>query len=517
MVKHLVAAALSWICVGASPAWAAPAWCKGAEGGERLSGSASDALKDDVVWAVYGIVSVQCAGADSDKAAEVEAARAAWSKKLELTDDEWQDAAAWAAADQSSRYPGTRLNPKDAKQALSAMDALDQHITLQNDGVRDYDGNYLADAFGPKLSQAGRLAYLTKICLSSNAREVQWAICQPDVDAFDFKQLVEELRADKKHSGYERFLVRLTGHLFPERLKERAAEIAAARAKDPAIEKMFQLSAEARKQWGGLWKNEAPTLDLALSLDDARISNSRRAYQGCEDKTWPAFRDAMAGVPAKKFGAVLRDEYMIHYADDLFGVIASDPKAYLAGMAFYTCGANAERPDAAVRKLGNAFLKWPGHRGPRTSAHSAILSAGLELDDRDARIDYPDTSRGWCSQSGSSSGGGEGTIKALKPQGDKVRIEFASKLEKQEQCLQTQQTNRITQIRSDGSLVYQVNCLKWGVKTYDRRSSPQLVKARYAQGLKPGMAAYTIEEAVIAAWSKPGAKEPAVVAGAPVK
>jgi hypothetical protein len=410
------------------------------------------------------------------------------------------------------------LSPKDQKQAWSTTDAVDQYLTLNYDIARHYDGNYIADAFGSKLSQAGRLAYINKICMSSNAKEVQWAVCQPDLDAFDFKKLVEELRADKKHSGYERFLIRLAGYqLLPEKLKERAPEIKAARAKDPAYEKMFQLAADARKQWDGVWKSETATLELVTQMDEARVTNSRKAFAGCEDKTWAAFKAALATMPAKKFGTVERDEHLIHYRNDLFGVIGAEPRPYLAAVAFYICGANAEKPDPIVRTIGGAFARWPGHRGPRTSAHTAILTAGLELDDRSARIDYPEVRREWLEQNGGSSGGGEGTISAVKPQGDKVRIEFAAKLEKQEQCLQSKYTNRIVQIRGDGSLVYQLNCLKWGVVTHDRRSGPQTVKARYAQGLKPGMGVYIVEDAVIAAWAKPGSKDPSIVAGAPVK
>jgi len=343
-------------------------------------------------------------------------------------------------------------------------------------------------------------------------------MCQPDLDAFDFKKLVAELRADKKHKGYERFLIRLAGfQLLPEKLKERGPEIKAAKEKDPAFAKMFELSSAARKQWDATWKSEAALLDLALAMDDARVTNSRKAFEGCSDKTFAAWKSAVGAIPAKKFESVLPDEANVHFADGLLGVVVSDTRGYLASTAFYACGAAGEKPDPLVRKLGNVMQRWPGHRGPRTSAHTAILTAGLELDDRDARIEYPDVSRDWFDQNGGSSGGGDGAIAAVRPQGDKVRVEFAAKMETIHRCLQSKETNRITQIRADGTIVRELLCQKWGDVTIDRRSGPQTVKARYAQGLKPGMSVFIIEDAVIGAWAKAGAKAPAMIGGAPVK
>lgn len=511
---------LSVSMAGARSAEAAPDWCKGA-GEERVDFSLDRALKgDDVVWAVHDLVGAMCFpdGQAQKQMSELEAQHKLWSQKLEMNDADWADAAAWAASDQSSRYPSSTLRPVDPKQPWSTMSPVEQYTLLNYEIANHYDGNYIADALGPKLSEAGRLAYLLTICMNSNAREVQWAMCQPDLDAFDFKKLVAELRADKKASGYARFLIRLAAHqLLPEKLKERGPQIAAARAKDPAYAKMFELSSAARKQWEGLWKTEAALLDLALQMDDARVTNSRRALQGCDDKTWAAWKTAVGGIAAKKFGAVERDEYLMQYHTGLMAVVANDPRGYLAAAAHYTCGAAEEKVDPLIRTVGLTMERWPGHRGPRTSAHTAVLTAGLELDDRAAQIEYPDTHRGWFAQSGSSSGGGYGKISAVKPRKDLVQVDFAAKIEKQQQCLESKYTKRITQIRSDGSLVYELLCLKWGTVSVDRRSPTQNVKARYAKGLKPGMGVYIIEDAVIAAWDKPGSNVPSMIGGVPVK
>ncbi len=519
MKARVLGALLLGSVVCTATAHAGSDWCSGA-GGERVDYSTDRALKgDDPVWAIHDLVGALCFpdGDAKSQASALEARRAEWSRKLQMNDADWNDAAAWAAADQHARYPSSTLTPENPKKAWSEMDPVDQYMLLNYEIAQNFDANYIADALGPKLSEAGRLAYILETCMSSRAKEVQWAMCQPDLDAFDVKKLVAELQADKDHKGYERFLIRLAAfQLLPEQRKERDPEIKAAQKKDPAYAKMFELSQTSRKQWDALWKSDASLLDLALAMDDARVTNSRKALAGCDDKTWAAWKSAVGAIPAKKFETVENDEAQIYLAGNLLAVVANDPRGYLAATAFYSCGAATDKPDPLVRKLGSTMLRWPGHRGPRSSAHTAVLTAGLELDDRSARIEYPDTNRGWFDQNGSSSGGGFGAVASVKAQGDKTRIEFAPKLEKQYQCLQSKRTNRIVQIRSDGSLVYELDCLKWGTVTLDRRAPPQTVKSRYTQGLRPGMTAFIIEDAVIGAWGK-GDKGPSMIGGAAVK
>lgn len=499
----------------AAPAAGAPAWCK-AIGDEDVDASTDDALKDDVLRAIPAIVGALCqpdADARAQKA-KIEAARSEWSKKLDMTESDWKDAAAWAVAMQSKRHPATTLPVANPKLGWAAMDSIDQYIVLQQPA--QIAENYLADAFGPTLSEAGRLSYLLTTCLSSSAREVQWAICQPDLDAFDAKKLVTELRADKKHSGYERFIVRLAGlKLLPSVLKKEMPRIKAARAQDPAFEKMFQIAADTRATWTELWKANAPLVDLALQLDDARVSEKRSALKGCEEKTWTAFKAAVGSVAAKRFGNLSLGDRISEFPADLLSVAGSDPKAYLASIALHMC--EAETPDGLVIALGSAFLKWSGHRGPRTSTLTNIRAAGLELDDRSRTIDYPTVVYPWFAGIGGGGALGYGTVAKLKRQDGTVYIEFGAKLEKQFTCLKSTYTKRIQRILPDGTLVYELNCLKWGTVTVDKRSNPATVKARYADGLKTGMMVLTVGEAVIAVWPKADTRIPSIVAGVAVK
>ena len=502
------------VSVGGAARAAVPAWCSGTKGERVDFNGLEHALSGDSVFdSVHDLVGALCKPDEDAKAkhAELEAQRKAWSEKLGMNDADWADAAEWSAAMASMRG-NTSLGRQDKKR-WSAMSPVDQFALLGNDIGQNYDAAYMADAFADKLSESGRAAYLDH-CLGSNEHEVTWAMCQGDADAYDFKKLAAEVSADKAQSGFDRFLVRLNGYRLKEKLAEHAAKVKAAKASDPAYGKMFEVAEATRKTWTGLWRTDAALLDLALTMDDARAIESRKAFEGCDEKTWAAWKAAIGGIPAKRFAAVQPDEYRVHYLTDLVAVVGTDPKGYLAASAMYTCGAGGKR-DPLLRYIGEAFQRWSGYRGPRTATMTAILGAGLELDDRSAKIDYPSVDREWFERNGGSSGGGNGPLSAVKAQGDKVHFEFAAKMEKISVCLQTRRTNHLTAIRSDGTLVYQVDCLKEGTQMVNRASQPVDVKARYAVGVHAGQSVDVVEDAVIAVWSKPGV--PVMIGGAPVK
>ena len=512
MRAALIVCVMVWM--GGAAQAEVPAWCSGTKG-ERVEFYGLDhALSgDSVAESVHDLVGALCKpdGDAKGKHAELESQRKAWSEKLGMNDADWADAAEWSVAMASMRSNAS-LGRQDKKR-WSAMSPLDQFALISNDIGQNYDAAYMADAFADKLSESGRAAYLDH-CLGSNEHEVTWAMCQADADAYDFKRLAAEVSSDKAHTGFDRFLVRLNGYLLKEKLVEHAAKVKAAKASDPAYGKMFELADATRKTWTGLWRTDAALLDLALTMDDARVTDSRKAFEGCDDKTWAAWKTAIGGIPAKRFAAVHPDEYRAHFLTDLVAVVGTDPRGYLAASAMYTCNAGGKR-DPLLRYIGEAFQRWSGYRGPRTATETAIRSAGLELDDRSAQIDYPAVDREWFERNWGSSGGGNGPLSAVKAQGDKVHLEFAAKMETVPVCLQSRRTNHLTAIRSDGTLVYQVDCVKEGTQTVNRASRPLDVKPRYVVGVHAGQNVDVVEDAVIAVWGKPGV--PVMIGGAPVK
>lgn len=507
----------------------APAWCKGTKGEEVPGAGYWDrASKDDPLDAVPAIVSCLCAqkcGSSSDDFAQhgaaVEEARRKWSKRLEMSDDDWADAAEWATVMISTRQDPADVRPDSNKAAWSSLDPVGQYILLNWTLPADYDANYIADALGPKLSESGRLAYINR-CLLSRERVVQWAMCQPDIDVYDGKKVAAEIHADSKHNGFQKFMVRLAMDKLRSRLADHANEVKQETAKDPAYAKMFAIAAETRKQWDKIWSSDGALVELALTMDDARVTNSRRAFAGCDDKTWPAFKSAVATIAAKQFANIDTniETYLASKGAPLVQaaqIVVATPKGYLAAVAHALCHVGDKKWDALIRAIGESVRRYPGFRGPRNATQVAIASAGLELDDRSARIEYPGVNREFFPAEGGSSGGGNGVIKTMKPQGDTVHIEFATVKDKEPRCTKYAYTRRLVGIDSSGRFIYESGCAKETMVLVDHTSSPVNVTRRYAEGLRPGMKVFVTEDVVDVAWPHAGTATPNFIGGAPVK
>lgn len=528
--------------LGASLAHAdAPAWCR-TDGIDksRLDGDVKQALDPgDAMRATRAIVKATCFPDDEAKqrAKEVAKAKEAWSKKMDLGDAEWAELAVWGSGEPSSYQDlGDLTNDYGKKYTWSTLDPVEQFAGIQNGFPNNGDGNgaswytYLADALGPKLTETGRLAYVLQACIAGKRPEVEWAMCQPDITRLDRKKIMTELRSSKASAAYKtkiRFIV----YGLDDKLAAHAKEVNELMAKDPAYTKMFVIAETTRKEWDDVWSKQAALVDLALQMDDGRQTASRKAFDGCEDKVWPAWEAEVSKIPAKRFQG-FSTKIEDSWTEPGMGVVLSTPGGYLASTALFTCSTKGDKnpsiTDAIINTLGEVLGNYPGNRGPRTATSLAIRNAGLQLDDQSESIDYPSADfRGKFH--GQSARGSYGTIakvqaggkaKAKKTDGAKaeemVTVTFNKKFEKQSQCAKSRNTNRISYIRSDGGVSYEIDCLKWETVSVDRTPDPAVVKARSAKGLKAGMNAYVGQEEVIAAWPK-GAKAPSIVAGAAVK
>ena len=519
---------LGW---AANAAAAPPAWCSGT-GGNRVdsSGSIKDAIEDtDPRNALRNLVARICNPGtdDEDAMSDLEAARKKWSTRLELTEADWADVAAYATLGQGERMAGEIHLLNDSEQARkrpwSSFDNIDQYVWLNSElGASDsltLDHNYLADGFGARLSETGRLAYI-RDCINGNG-PVQWAMCQGDIDRLDLKKALAEVRENKAYGGWEKIRLRIVIADLKVKLTEHAAKVKQLVASDPGYAKMFDAAAAARKEWDERLKTDAALIALVDKMDDARITNSRSGFAGCADTTWAAWKAAMATVPAKKYEGMHDDRGNgKSFLDDAITPIVNSPEAYLASVAFITCMTVGQEHDAKrdvlVRELGAGMQYWPGFRGPRTAAESAILMAGITLDDRDAKLDYPKKSRPFSSGSGYRSGGGAGVVSKLTPSGTTTTVDFKAIMVKQVQCAQSRQTNRVVQIRSDGVLQYEVVCIRNETVTVNKADGPQKVNPKYLDGVHPGVYASIVEDVVAATW-KPGAAVPSTVFGVALK
>ena len=502
---------------GAARADTKPAWCStpGLKGQTTLTFDPKEEASDQL----YELEVDLCEDHDNadwiENHAKWEAGRAALMKRLDLGDAEWNDAAVWASEEQSTRNAPSLRAPD--KKAWSAYSAIDQYEAIGGAFEQD-NADYLTDALGAKLTETGKMAFI-ELCMRGKDEElaVRWAMCAADVASFDPKKVQAELRADTSYDGGIKTMIRLRLAALKDQLPKHAQDVKALIAKDDGYAKMFAIADAARKDWDAKAAARQPLLDLELAMDDAAVTKSRKALAGCEDATWKAWVAAVSAIPAKKWEHMHDDpENGKSFADDAIGPIENDPDGYLAAAALYRCHADDKERDFLVRSLGDALGYWPGFRGPRTATQTGILTAGIVLDDKDARIEYPSVSREF-GRNGGSSGGGQGKITSAKTAGGKVHVVFAAKMEKQEECTDERRSNRVTRIRSDGSLEYESTCYASKMVSIDRRSDPRDVDARFAAGLKGGVIVSITEDVVNGVWAKEGASVPSVVFGAPVK
>jgi hypothetical protein len=501
-------------------------------GGLRLDrrGEIKDIIEaNDPRDALANLVAALC-NPDSDvedHRAQLESARKKWSSRLGLGDDDWVDVATYATLDQGARMAGLVKLHNDSeetrKRAWSSFDALDQYAMIANDiGASDsltLDHNYFVDALGKRLTESGRFAYVAR-CIAQS-QPVQWAMCQGDIDRLEFKTLAAELHGNKVYGGEEKIRIRIEAAELRDRLVEHAAKVKKLTTSDPGYAKLFELAATTRRDWEE--RTSGALLDLVAQMDDARATRSRKPFDGCEDKTWAAWQSAVAEIPAKAFEG-LHDNPRSgrSFLDAVLSPIVTTPNAYLASVARVTCmtvgqGDDA-RADLLTRFLGAQLVYWPGFRGPRTAAESAILGAGIRLDDRDAKLVYPRSNRPFGEPGGlSSHGGGAGVIGRLRPSGKAVTVEFKAQMVKQVQCAEVRETNHAIQIRDDGSLIYAVTCVRNETVTVNKADEPQKANPRYLDGVKPGMYVKIVEDVTVATWAKPGSAAPTMVFGVKLK
>ena len=187
-----------------------------------------------------------------------------------------------------------------------------------------------------------------------------------------------------------------------------------------------------------------------------------------EDARTTRSRKAMEGCedkvwPAwtKTVGAIPAKRFSLVYKDidtqvleAAAATIVGDPDGYLAGVALCACASPAR--DMLAKHIEHALLFWPGYRGPRNAT--------------------------------------------------------------QTQCKDDRSGKRLSRIESNGRLVYEGTCMKYGqVMVEYPAPGPIDTPSRYASALKVGMVLRFTEKWPLLATSSMTATAPSVVFGAPVK
>jgi hypothetical protein len=502
-----------------------PAWC-GETNGFANSEDFSRLQKHDYngnADELDAIVDVECSDRDdvSSRRGEVEALRAEWSKRLGMSDTDWADVVDHAA---------NRRNTLSMTFDYSAKDFAQFSPTDQYHAIANGPGGslYNADAFDPHMTETGRMGFI-EWCLTTQSVAdkygdiTKWAICWPDIEKFDSKKVFAELKADKTHPGVRRTQLRLKAYELPAQIQQVVDRKAAFVKSDAEFQTVFDAAKAARDDWAKTTGTDTALLDLALAADGAAFFHSRKLLDGCADPTEAALAKAMTTIPAKSFLAM--HDYRMYekpgFAQAAAPVLVATPAVNLAATAYAEC-----HDKTGIADYLSSFLQWvPIQRGPRNAALIALREMKFKFDDTTMRpLGFPGAN-GPLSRTGGTIMSDGGVVKSIKTNAKDNTLTVA--LEKtsvtQQDCVKEHRTNRISEIRSDGSIAYEVICDQSKAVTHDTTlndftiaDSPALDKV-----LKPGVVFSALHwqsaAEVIAIWPNKTAKTPSWVLGGTVK
>lgn len=404
------------------------------------------------------------------------------------------------------------------------MDPLDQYILLATYERTSPDGIYVADAMSP-LSETGRMAFAIWCTRNDIAKDAMVAACVHDAAGVDIKKISSEIRADKTHEPKFGYMARTNWWNNKKRIERIVSDAESLKKQDPAYAQMFTIADKAWKDWEANAGKRAKVIAFMGEMDNMRESGSRNAQKGCEDRAIPFLREGVESVPADKFNEVLSIENKFDARDIAARGIATTPEGYLGSAAYVTCmlpgiDYNAEGT-YLVQSLGNALIRWPGYRGPRSAAISDIMQAGLELDQRDKSITYPNIQRDIMGSthtlmSNIPAKSGLGVIASVKTAGKTATISYQKQNVSYPVCVDYKAGTKITGIMANGQFERAGTCYKYKTVSGQAVIEPKPADARFVSGLKPGQFSVSINSIPYVTWV-PNGKKASTVLGVPVK
>ena len=509
MKRWVMMAAASGLFVAAGSAEAAPAaWCKGATFDKP---DLHELRSDNPARVIRAYVAAECSPTDEveQQRAELEKARAEWSKKLGMAEDDWADAVAWARSSSDDGYRA-ELSTKD----LAAMSPADQWQVIEDARA---DPLYLADIFEPKLSEVGRLALVRACTKQISGREIVWTVCQVDYAKLDVQKLATQLRADP-HPGDIKQKIRMQAYAFSLETKQRTDAFAKAFGGDPIWMKAIKIAGDARDEWRGNAAKLDKYIATTTAMESAWLAKSRSLLEGCDAKTYPVLADAMSGLPAKAFAKMhdVRDDPYHGFAKTALPLAMTDPLAHVAAIGVVLCG---ERKGLA-RSLAAALSATSSLRGPRGYALKKLVEANLQPDRTDQKVAWPVVRHPYESFATLDSIGA--VVKSVKRDGDHLIVTPAPLMVATEDCVQEHASKQIARIHDDGKVEYDAICDKWSTRKHDMAWPPLNVRVEYEKAMKPGQMISVVNADngaydVIAIWPTANAKQPSWVLGGALK
>jgi len=360
-------------------------------------------------------------------------------------------------------------------------------------------GVALADELGERLSQLGRASLIEKCFHNAKAdatSSIVWAVCGRDVAALDLKQLEAEIAATGAGpKSHDESMKHVKEQL--EAAQKVGAAVEAAAKDDPGVAQMLRFRDDAREEWKAYAASHAELVAKFLQMKDTVRSgkSNDKGYQGCYEATQPAFVKA---VRATKFPGNL-------HGDPLpvrMNLVTATTDGYVASVAYGACAFGlAPSGEALYAAAANAE---GGHArfGVRSLTLAKILANPSKFADRDLSQDrmafewkYGMSMPGVSSIAPIMTPGG-GVVGALKPDGDAVQISF--KGNSVEECLEWQDTNRVSQVSPNGTISYQKVCKKRG--NVANQASAVTTSSKFLGGITVGTEIVTVDQFPVVAW-----------------
>jgi hypothetical protein len=476
--------------------------------------------RDDEVKLVWQL---SCSNDDdvAQHRAEIDRARADWSKRLGMTDADWADVASFVD-NREGKFIQIDMSSKD----LSQFTPIDQYAAIHSRFGGSFQGPdqlYDTDVFESRMTETGRMAFLDWCIDDGSIPRIEnempkWAVCWPDVEKFDVGKVLAEIKADTAHSGAVKMWLRIHAAGLPDAITDITAKKVAAAKADDTWQKMFDFAAKARDQWRADVGGNQKLLDLAARMDAGALFHSRKLFDGCEAATDEALAAAMASVPSKSFTGMHDDRELTKpgFAQTSGHVLVNAPAVNLAATAWSECHHDAKTADF----LNDALQSHPGFRGPRNAALAAIMGQTYKFDDLKAPA--PGFA-GWGGRPASRSGGTimslGGVVKSVTKKADKLVVAIEKTSIMQDNCVKEHRSNRLSRIRPDGSLEYEMICDQTKTVKVDTTWSDFTITPTLGveKALKPGVVFSSVNGEIIAIWPSKGAKTPSWVLGGAVK
>ena len=196
---------------------------------------------------------------------------------------------------EAARLEGTHWDiakPGDERQAWTP---IQQYLAFRDRQDMAYDAVIVADALGDKLSQAGRLGFISR-CFGEDEKDAKaaviWATCAADVDAFDMKAFKAELVKEGLSEAARADLVKDAEYYLSE-VKKYGAAVAEAAKADAGVAAIVAMGKTAQEEWKAFASTDRAELETLGKLEDLASAKKNGVAGDCLSKTKPAIEKAV--------------------------------------------------------------------------------------------------------------------------------------------------------------------------------------------------------------------------------